>query len=567
MKLRLLLGPVLLSLVACGGAQQPSSTELGWGSIRDAIPADVDWFVYAHPSGTLDAVWGAEMANIGADASGRDALQNINDTLGFDLLDAEARKAAGLAEHGEWAVIDIESGPIGVMELGNATAFNKTLSDIERRNPDSGVQRVRIGGTEFRRIPLGTDGWIDLGVRERFAFARLHTGHSILDASDADVAALFRGPGSANFWASEAGQKLVATHGPRAEQPEFAAFVQTSALTELADYAIASFVAPTQTTPAATDDRLAPYTSTAQRDLCRGIVDRIPAAMPWIGSISVARNDGTHGTDSSSLVHFSDRGAEVARAILRPSLGAVRDGTEEAAFVGAGHLELRPFLELFDAPADAMECPDTARAIALISKLRSEYRRQIDFNLALANGDAALALFDIRLAGFIPFVDAALMLGSPEGASARLASQLQKEIERRGGRGTVDETSPFTKVDFRLLTLRLSLIRAEDRVIVTVGDVPTAYVNALASSEDAPGNPVVSTRWNGPKSLDIATRAIEHLVEINSFSAEQGQQFLQGLLSWAHFTDVSGSTSWSGNDLVGRGQSTLSATPTEVAKP
>jgi hypothetical protein len=264
-------------------------------------------------------------------------------------------------------------------------------------------------------------------------------------------------------------------------------------------------------------------------------------------------NGATGGlaVQSKFRAHFSDRGAETWKSILQPTGGASLPGAEEALFYGAGRIDLRKFLGLFDAPSEASSCPDTAKALALISGAKAARQKQVELNLKVASGEAAIALFGVRMAGMFPLVDAALMLGAPMGKGVDLAKQLQSEFRKRGADGTADLTSPYTRLNFRLLIYRISLMQKDDHVAITVGSVPESTVGAMLSAKADAESPVADLHLNGGRIAETATELMAHFKEIGSLKPDQAKQAQQAVdaVRWLERGD--GSLGWSESTLMG----------------
>lgn len=540
---------LILLVSGCGGGQSPDDRPLAWDDIREAIPAQVDALFLSTPdkqvSDLLKRVGGAGLMDL-TQASG------LSQTLGFDPNDPDSLVKAGIDPTATSGVVALTSGPIFIFKVSDAAAFTNTVNAVLARQPDLKPSRYRLGGAEFTRVPVGSDFSFDIGVKDGFAFGRLAVAKMPgLTATDGDLRALFRGAGDAPFWETGEGRALLADSA--GAPPQSVTFIRTRAITRLIDEAVrygngdaGKLVPDTAAT--------APYASAEQRTMCRSIVERIPATMPWLSWVTVSvpnQETGRLAVQSKFRAQFSDRGAEDWKTILKPTSATSLPGTEEALFYGAGRIDLRKFLNLFDAPAAAAGCPDTAKVLGLISTAKAAREKQVEFNLKIASGEAAIALFGIRMAGMLPLVDAAVMLGAPTGKGIELAKQLQAELKKRGAEGTADVNSPYTRVNFRLLIYRFSLLQKDDHVALTVGSVPESTIGALLNGTADADAPVADFHVNGGRIAATASELLSYYSELGSLPAEtykQGQQAIEAI-SWLDRSDST--LGWSDATLMG----------------
>ena len=540
---------LLLLITGCGGGQSPDDRPLAWDDIRDAIPAQADAVFLNRPdkqvSDLLDRAGGSGLLDM-ARAAG------VEQTLGFDPNDPAAMARAGLDAEATSAVVVLTSGPIFIFKVSDQAAFAQTVKSVLARQPDLKPSTYRLAGADFTRVPVSSDFSFDIGVKDGFAFGRVNIASMpALTATDGDLRALFRGAGDAPFWETSEGRALLADSS--GAEPQSLSFVRTRALTRLTDALVrygngsaGKLVADTAPT--------APYRDAAQRTMCREIVERMAATLPWMSAVTLSVVNGATGglaVQSKFRAQFSDRGAETWKSILQPTGGASLPGTEEALFYGAGHLDLRKFLGLFDAPSEASSCPDTAKALALISGAKAARQKQVELNLKVASGEAAIALFGVRMAGMFPLVDAALMLGAPKGKGVDLAKQLQAEFKKRGADGTADLTSPYTRIDFRLLIYRISLMQKDDHVAITVGSVPESTVGAMLNAKADAEAPVADLHLNGGRIAETATELMAHFTEIGSLKPDQAKQAQQAVEAVRWLERGDGSLGWSESTLMG----------------
>jgi len=540
---------LLLVVTGCGGGQSPDDRPLAWDDIRDAIPAQADALFLSRPdkqvSELLDRAGGSGLLDL-ARAAG------VEQTLGFDPNDPAAMRRAGVDAEATSAVVVLTSGPIFIFKVSDEAAFAQTVKSVLARQPDLKPTTYRLAGAEFTRVPVSSDLSFDIGVKDGFAFGRVTVASMPgLTATDGDLRALFRGAGDASFWETGEGRALLADAS--GTEPQSVSFVRTRALTRLTDELV-RYGNGTAGKLVPDSAPTAPYRDAAQRTMCREIVERMSATLPWMSVVTLSVANGATGglaVQSKFRAQFSDRGAETWKAILQPTGAASLPGTEEALFYGAGHIDLRRFLGLFDAPAEAGSCPDTAKALALIGVAKSARQKQVEFNMKIASGEAAIALFGIRMAGMLPLVDAAVMLGAPVGKGVELAKQLQAEFKKRGADATSDLNSPYTRVNFRLLIYRFSLLQKDDHVAVTIGTVPEATLGAMLTGKADAEAPVADLHVNGGRIAATANELLGYYKEIGSLKPDDAKQAQQAVdaLSWLERGD--GSLAWSDTTLMG----------------
>ena len=540
---------LLLVITGCGGGQSPDDRPLAWDDIRDAIPASADAIFLSRPdkqvSDLLDRAGGSGLLDL-ARAAG------VEQTLGFDPNDPAALTRAGLDAEATSGVVVLTSGPIFIFKVSDEAAFAQTVKSVLARQPDLKPSNYRLAGADFTRVPVSSDFSFDIGVKDGFAFGRVNIATMpALTATDGDLRALFRGAGDAPFWETSEGRALL-TDSSGAE-PQSLSFVRTRALTRLTD-ALVRYGNGSAGKLVPDSAPTAPYRDAAQREMCRGIVERMSATLPWMSAVTLSVANGATGglaVQSKFRAQFSDRGAETWKSLLQPTGGASLPGTEEALFYGAGHLDLRKFLGLFDAPAEANSCPDTAKALALISGAKTAYQSRIELNMKIASGEAAIALFGIRMAGMLPLVDAAVMLGAPTGKGVDLAKQLQAEFKKRGADGTADLNSPYNRVNFRLLIYRFSLLQKDDHVAVAIGTVPESTLGAMLNGKADGEAPVADLHLNGGRIASTATELLDYYKEIGSLQGESAKQAQQAVEAVRWLERGDGTLGWSDTTLMG----------------
>jgi hypothetical protein len=459
---------------------------------------------------------------------------------------------AGVDAEATSAVVVLTSGPIFIFKLSDEAAFAQTVKSVLARQPDLKHTTYRLGGADFTRVPVSSDLSFDIGMKDGFAFGRITVASMPgLTATDGDLRALFRGAGDASFWETSEGRALLADAS--GTDPQTVSFVRTRALTRLTDELV-RYGNGTAGKLVPDSAPTAPYRDAAQRTMCREIVERMSATLPWMSVVTLSVANGATGglaVQSKFRAQFSDRGSETWKSILQPTGAASLPGTEDALFFGAGHIDLRKFLGLFDAPAEAGSCPDTAKVLALIGGAKAARQKQVEFNMKIASGEAAIALFGIRMAGMLPLVDAAVMLGAPVGKGVDLAKQLQAELKKRGADATADLNSPYNRVNFRLLIYRLSLLQKDDHVAVTIGTVPEATLGAMLNGKADAESPVADLHLNGGRIAATANELLGYYKELGSLQGESAKQAQQAVdaLGWLERGD--GSLAWSDTTLMG----------------
>jgi hypothetical protein len=304
--------------------------------------------------------------------------------------------------------------------------------------------------------------------------------------------------------------QALAAHAPSESRTTSFGILRTAALSDAAEALLLALDAQRDDLAAMGLNGLATrYRNDEERVRCADAAERLATSVPWVGFVmarDTANPDLSHG---ATVIQLSLAAAERARSAVRPiptSLAA--EGADAAIFI-AGGLDVAMLLSQNNADPALTRCPNAAAITGAIAKLRSELADgDLDEFTAMSDGRAAFALYDVRFAGFLPFVDAAVSVGSPN--PLLIAEPLQRQIERNGGQGAVDATSAHTTVAYDLMHLDLLLSFNDSNLAIGVGEVPQRAMNAMleTATSDTLGPFMVYRIW-GPRLAEIIEGAAQ----------------------------------------------------------
>ncbi len=484
-----------LALAACGGGQ--SVDRVGWDSALDAIPSDATWGVFADlRAEEVEAMAGAVPASLQTliDTGAGELLAEFEAATGIDPMSPDALEQTGIDLTGEFAVFSTSVAPVALIRLSDEAAFLRVVDRVIDYHPDLEVQDVEIAGGPMRRL-LVEDWQIDVGARDGWGVVRVVMSDGTWGADDAALLEVLRGHGDGGFASSAIARDLYG----RARGDEAVSSV-VFARTGLVDE-----VAALVSSNAMSADALDAMGLTGAADeepACRQASARMQQMWPWIGGIEFA-TEGRVGWQRAEYVAHLDRAtADRLRPAFRGALAPPDDLLDNAVWFGSLDVDLRTLVDAFEGDAATSSCRGLGALSGGLAWLVDEQARLIDYNLGFVDGGFAMALLDVRLAGFLPFVEAVTMIGSDNPTA--LFEEAQALIEDAGATGTPDTSAPLTTVDYQLMHLAIEAIRTDDRNVFAVGDVPRALTNALATDlRAADGGIFGRMRLNGARMADV----------------------------------------------------------------
>lgn len=497
----ILFGLAALALSACGGGQ--SVDRVGWSSVVDAIPSDATWAMYAD----LDA---DEMAQISSslpntlqsviDAGGGGALDEFAAATGIDLREPGALGETGIDLGGEFAVFSTSVTPVALIRLSDEEAFLSVVDRVVAYHPDVEVTDVEVAGGPMRR--LAVEAWaVDVGVRDGWGLVRVGRADGQWGVAEDELLRALQGPADGGFSSSDIATDLFG----RAVGDEAVASVMY-ARTGLVDE-IAALLRSGELDMDALD-AMGLAEAPADDPACAAASARLQSMWPWVGAIEF-RTPGRAGYERSAMVAHLD---EATAARLAPAFGealSVDDALlDDAVMFFSAEVALRGLVDAVEGDPETASCGGLGALSGMLAQAATDNARLVDYNLGYVDGGFAFALFDVRMAGFLPFVDSVLMIGSNNATA--LFEEAQQLLEDAGASGSTDTSAPMTSIDYQLLHLAIEAIRADDRNVFAVGEVPRAVTNALAAdARDGDGVEFMQARLNGARLADVLEQLIE----------------------------------------------------------
>lgn len=526
-----LVSALALAATACGGASGSSgSGASGLNSLHDAIPADAAWVLIGrnHPAHTdmMQSQWVQQMSSL----SGAE-LDEAMAMTGIDWSSPEAIAQTGIDINGEFALFSQTGAPVMLFQLDDREAFVEFVATIEDANPDLATSYepwIELDDTRSWDIDDGVG--IDLGLAGSVVVMRARTGDASLDTPDEAVERYLRGFAQGERFVDTADAERLRELSPG----------------EVYSYAWASTIA---LDPIVRAVQSMFDVETTDADVCDVTRERMATTMSSIGMFTTFDADDPMQTTSAWVARFSAAGAERMRAAFPPTVGGAMDHAGDAAFAAIGTSNLRAMVDVVQADPAAASCPGIAALPGLLAANLSAYERTIDYNLDFFDGTFAFGLFDVRMAGFLPFVDAAFMVGSEN--PTRLMEEVQELIEGQGGRGEIDVDAAMTTLEYSLMHLSITLMKADDRMVIAVGDVPAAFTNTLATgAADADGAPFAHFVWNGDRVRALLDMGLGYVRDNGVLQGEQLEAVEASFSQWYAIDSITIDAGFDGTDLV-----------------
>jgi len=527
--------PLLLALsiaaTACGGASGAGSGSSGeLASVHDAIPADAAWVLVGRNHPAYIDMTRSQLVQQMSMLSGAE-LDEAAAWTGIDWSSPDALDATGIDLEGEFAIFSPSGMPIVLFELDDREAFLDLVASVEDANPDWGTNYDPwLDFEDTRSWDLGDGAGIDLGIAGRFAVVRGRIGDESLDVSDDAVARSLRGYGS--------GERFVDTdHAER---------LRALSPGEVYSYVwldTAGFDPMVRAVQKALD------VQTTDDASCAVSRERLVTTVPGMGAYTTFDADDVYRSTSGWIVRFSAAGAERMRAAFPPTVAGAMDHADTAAWAAIGTSDLRALVDLVQADPSTSSCAGVAALPGMLAADLAGYRRTIDYNLEFFDGTFGFGLFDVRMAGFLPFVDAAFVVGSEN--PTRLMEETQELIENNGGRGEVDVDAAMTTLHYDLMHLSITLVKTDSRMVVAVGEVPAAFTNTLATGTTNGGDsPFGHFVWNGDRVRALLDMGLGYVRDNGVLQGEQLQALEASLTQWYRIDRLTVTAGFDGDDLV-----------------
>ncbi len=532
--------------VACGGAQG-GNDRIPWSNAFDAVPADARYAYAADlrsaDADALRASWSTLAGSPGME-SVRDELEHY---VGVSFDDASTFEQLGLDLEGDYAVFSTSLAPLAVFRLADSEAFDLFLADVVARNPDVEWRTTTVAGTSFR-TGVFDPVEVDFGIRADYAIVRLRTGIEGIDVDDDRLASFLRS-GAADSLAATPRVRSMLARANDGEVPVSFGVVDTDAIAD----ALEIF----WTTPedVASLDALGltglegSYSSDEQRETCQAEAARVVSSIPWAGVANFRNASDDTAFHGTYVLHFADETAQRAAGLFRGMGTTPLDHADEAALFAGANIALADLLAVFDAPHELRDCPNIASIPGWISYGRGTQADEIADLLRHITGAVALGVFDVRMSGFVPRVEAVLMLGSPE--PPLLTTAFQRLLESSGASGTVDEGAAYTTLRYDLLGTAFEIVQMQDRVVFAIGEIPPGLSNALAEAPlGVDGDPFAVSTFDGPRVAHIVEGFFDLLTDTGGLPNEQLSSMRRQLQTYEAMLESRSNGHFDGNDLV-----------------
>lgn len=536
---------------ACGGAQRGGGDTVWFASAAELVPADVAWAYVADPDARAgqDAV--AAMDQFSSFATPQNlppGIRELAEATGLDLT-GDVYAQVGVDPAGEWAAFSSGALPVVVARLSDPQAFADTVSRILDANPDAEVESVEYARHPFQRVDVGPIS-IDVGVIGHWGIVRVANGDAVAGYSDEAFAALLTRAPEASILAapelaavaSRAGGAPLMTYGVMRSTP-LAAGVE-SLLLGLSDDR--EDLQAMGVTGLATG-----YRSADEEERCVAAAERLTTALPWAAFAGLRDPADPSVVRSWAQLHLGMAAAERAAEVIHPLAGdLLAEGSDAAIYLASGVDFLRLVLESTSDPT-LSRCPNAGAILGAIGEIRRMGGSGLTRASQMADGRGALALYSVRFAGFLPFVDAAVAVGSPN--PALLAEPVQRELEQNGAVGTVDATAAVTTIRYDLMHLDLTMLLGDDSVALGVGDVPQRVLNgfvAPAGAYDDSGAPFGMMSVSGPAFVAILQTVRDWAAQGEMLPAEAAQSVDNLIAGYSKIDWVRMDATLEGSDIV-----------------
>lgn len=504
------------------GARPESNT------IFSVVPADIT-YAYAIDLTSLDA----EMLR--AQLSGNQAFallaEQAEDAIGIDVLTPEGLESLGIDLTGDIAVFSSALAPVFFARLTSEDALRDAVADFRDRNPDIEWRDFELAGASFQAAEAPDFG-VDFGVVAGYAVVRFRVRMESLDVTDDTLE-----------------RTIVGTAGPNIlADPRVGALRQRGEGNTLTGITLFD---PSRAWArfAASDlrDDLGVYPDAATRAACDVASAATAGMVEWYGSARFSDTTNPNVVSSAMHAQLTSEAADLLRDVLRPAAGGAGTTASEAPLFATAHVDLAALVEAIDGDPELRHCPDLAALGGWLAYGKQEYASQLQQATQTVTGLFALGLFDLDVNGFIPRIDLAIMLGSNDPVT--IVEALQGLIEGRGGQGTVDETSPYTAIDYRLLGFEIRITQRPDRVVVRTGDVPVGFENSLAAEPLAGGFSMVQMR--GQALATLIDTAVSRLADMGAVPEAELNEIRSSFEAYYWIDRMLGSASLVGDAIVG----------------
>ncbi len=541
-----------MSLVAaCGGKQSRGNGDTAWGHAFDAVPATAT-FVYAADMNELDAAM-LEMQVTGPSAGALDDAIQMPSMVDFlseianrDIDSVEELRSLGVDLQGDYAVFAAGDALFAVMRSDDTDAARRTLSDMRSGAADQEWREHRVAGATFHttnEIEGGDHGGrIDMGVAGNYIIFRLSE-----IAGDEEVAAELAGimAGSLDdvgFTETEAGRAL---HGGAAAGEALSGifYIETdtfSSLIRMIAEGRDEFMAAAG--PMGLTEGSTAYHSADHERRCLIEAERLTTMFPGIQSGTYRSGDRGANSRQATTFATSPAGNERISRLFRGTIPDFETVAGSAVFAGTTAMNFQAMFDAIVAEPDLVECPNIAVLTGALAQLKVAQRDNLAFNLRTVSGDLGLAIFNAEMLGFIPNIEAAVMIGSPEAAA--LARRLDRAIRGQLNMpGQMVEGAEFPTSEYAIeyTPIVIRIIEFSDRVVLTVGEVPADALAALGTSPTSTNSGEIGRlSLDGDRLRGVIDQVIAYLTDTRALPDDQMEALQNTVRQFRAINDLQG---------------------------
>lgn len=496
--------PLLLA-IGCGGAQRldPDSTPPWSERLLDVVPADASFVLVRdfdeRDTALLESSAGRTLAQLNAPATLM--LQAIERETGVVLDRERGLEQFGVDPAGGIALYVRAMAPIVIFRIEDEAQYDLFVKQIVAASPDVPFTSWSADGIPFQRALLQDHVRLDIGRRGSFGILRLAMTTEGVELADRHLREAVRGiPLEQRFSQTPEGRDIAGRLGDTA--PQAIGLVRAQFISDLvAEFMRRAGASYMLGQPEQDLDAL--YGTPERRAQCQAEANRLIAMAPWSGFATSPSVEGVR--DSVALVRLSPDAEQGLRRWFPGALQNLDTLAEDAAIVGTARADLQTIWDDLAGDATFAGCPDLALVSGLLGFVRAEVGRQVDFNLNLFDGNAGIVLKDARIVGFAPFLDVAVMLGSPD--PPRLTNIIQNRLRSMGGGARLVPGASVTTIEIRVLHLRLRIMQLQDRLVLSLGSMPQRTLLELANGQPADNGDSLLLRWSGEAMRPILARA------------------------------------------------------------
>ena len=477
-------------LAACAGAPvlppPPDLPALGasWAPLTAQIPASASAVYLTELDDTARREFDESLSllDVGGGLSVR-----LEDALGLEFDDGGAFDALGLRLGGGASAFILRDSVIAVADLSDPERARQAVVRAQQRNPDlpSRTRATDVGEViTFELFDEAADAVVPrvhLLVTSAQLVA-LWDRSSMPDESLVDelLEQVVGGEWRENLlYNARFGEALEAFGG----DGWALAFADTAAVLD-------TFTQRTYLREAANESQLR----------CVEVDETIRAAVPDV-ALSVSRAPLPEPIGATERIETArltlGPGFETsARQWLLPSRIDPEQLAEGAMAAGVLNLDLGVGATLLSGFSDASGCPGPAGWLGTVGEYALTALTEPTVRTSL-DGLIAGALFEGRTSGGLPFVDVALVVGSPqpEALSALFERSLEEGL---GVLGTAETMAGLQAVRYRVgLIYQLTLMRGESALGALLGRVPERWIEQVFGGQSEAGRPFLYLEANG----------------------------------------------------------------------